>query len=161
MKKPKPYTDNEGFNKFALALKIYPGVKRGARTEFDYFRKTHKDWQVVLDLLEPAIIKLKKVYAWLKGSNRFCPPYKNFKTWTYNRCWEEEFSEYDDYIARSTPQKRTRTAQDAKSGANPTQTTPLRYISPNESVDSFMKRSERHREWQKQQELLKSKAGKK
>ena len=72
---------------FSKALKIYPGVKRGDGTEFDYLRKKHKNWQDIIPLLKPAI---ERQIAWRKNAaGEFRPPWKNFKTWIFNSCWEE------------------------------------------------------------------------
>jgi hypothetical protein len=114
MTKPKPYTDDE-LDTFDAARKSYPGVKRGLMTEFASFQKANPDWQDVIPLFAPAIHKQKAWRRWLKSFNRFCPVWKNFKTWTNNRCWEEEFAEYDDYIARQSPLKRASLPQDSKS----------------------------------------------
>lgn len=75
--------------KFDIARKAYPDVKRGLDTEFDNFRKKHKDWKKAIPLLKPAIdeqIKRRKLKA---QANKFVPPWKHFKTWINNRCWEE------------------------------------------------------------------------
>ncbi len=61
------------------------GTVRGNSTEFAYFKKTHRDWKKVLPLLEPAIRDQIKQRA---KDKRY---WKNFKTWIYNRCWEEEY----------------------------------------------------------------------
>ncbi len=42
------------FNEFR---KIYPGIKRGNKTEFENFCKKHKDWKEVLPLLKESILK--------------------------------------------------------------------------------------------------------
>jgi hypothetical protein len=80
---------------FESARKAYQGTKRGCQTEFDDFTRKHKDWKEVLPLLE-AVIKRqidnreKLKFARQTDRNVFIPPWKNFKTWLYNRCWEEE-----------------------------------------------------------------------
>jgi len=78
------YTDE-----FDKARKLYPGVKRSLDTEFKYFRKTHKDWKKAIPLLYTAIQEQIKKRAEKKRKREFVPPWKHFKTWTYNRCWEE------------------------------------------------------------------------
>lgn len=81
-------TDNLSI--FALARKVYPGTKRGSQTEFDDFIRKHKDWEKVLPLLESAVqqqISFRLELA--KNHNNFVPPWKNFKTWLGQRCWEE------------------------------------------------------------------------
>jgi len=79
----------EEIEMFDIARKAYPGVKRGCNTELDYLCSKHKDWRQVLPLLSPAIKKQVKRREISKATNRFEPPWKNFKTWLYNRCWEE------------------------------------------------------------------------
>jgi len=75
---------------FESAWKAYPGVKRGCDTEFEYFRKTHKKgWEEVLPLLLPAIDRQIERRRRNSLVNKFNPPWKHFKTWIYNRCWEE------------------------------------------------------------------------
>lgn len=75
---------------FNEARKLFPGAKNGLDTEFEYFKKKHKDWEVVLPQLIPAI---KKQIQWRDNvpEGTFLPPWKHFKTWINNRCWEEEF----------------------------------------------------------------------
>lgn len=68
---------------FDEARKLFKGTKRGLQTEYDYFIKTHTDWKDVLPLLVPAV---KQQIIWRAEDGRY---WKNFKTWIYNRCWEE------------------------------------------------------------------------
>lgn len=68
---------------------IYPGTKRGLQTEFDNFIEHHKDWQMIVSLLQPAIEVLIATRRKATARNEFVPPWKNFKTWINNRCWEE------------------------------------------------------------------------
>jgi hypothetical protein len=82
-------------DQFDLARKKFGGTRRGLQTEFGFFCKCHKDWKTELPKLAPAIEKEWQVRSWLKASNRFCAPWKNFKTWIYNRCWEQEWPEYE------------------------------------------------------------------
>jgi len=73
-------------NIFNSARKLYPDTKRGNETEFEDFKKKHKDWQGVLPLLEPAI---KRQIEW-RQSDEWRPEWKAFKTWLSNRSWEDE-----------------------------------------------------------------------
>lgn len=68
---------------------IYPGIKRGNETEYEYFKK-HKDWEVCLPLLLPAIKNQILMYDQIKLQGKFVPEWKHLKTWIYNRCWEDE-----------------------------------------------------------------------
>ena len=88
---------------FDIARKAYPGVKRGLETEFKYFRKTHRDWRKVLLILMPAIEEQVKRREIKRSKNEFVPPWKNFKTWTYNRCWEES-----EGVTESPEERETR-----------------------------------------------------
>ena len=85
---------------FEKARKEYPGTKRGLKTEFDNFKKKHKDWKQVIALLSPAIEKQILLKTRLKEQNKFVPEWKHFQTWINQRCWEEEAemprSEWDD-----------------------------------------------------------------
>ena len=79
---------------FNKARRLYPGTKRGNETEFEDFIKKHKDWKEVLSLLLPSIEKQIE-YRKNISLNTFIPEWKHFKTWLYNRCWEEETSEIE------------------------------------------------------------------
>jgi hypothetical protein len=71
---------------FEAARKIYPGTKRGFKTEFESFRRKHKDFKEVLPLLKPAIERQSKT-VWLNKEKRFVP---HFSTWLNQRRWELE-----------------------------------------------------------------------
>lgn len=121
---------------FREALTSYPGTKRGFNTEFYNFVRKHKDWKEVLPLLLPAISKQQKVHEWLKGNNSFCPPWKHFQTWINNRCWEDEFPEYE---AANPP----RTPQDSKTPPKPAVVAPQIKVS---TIEERRKIAEEH-EW--------------
>lgn len=74
---------------FEKARKLFPGVKRGHDTEFACLKK-HKDWKKIIPLLyiaiENQIIRKRKK----RSKGEFVPPWKHFKTWLNNNCWEEE-----------------------------------------------------------------------
>jgi hypothetical protein len=76
--------DKEVFEKFR---KLYPGTKRGLETEYEYFKKQHKDWREILPQLEPLL--LSQIEA-KDQSTGFVPEWKNLKTYINNRAWEEE-----------------------------------------------------------------------
>lgn len=76
---------------FDEARKAYPGKKRGLDTEWDHFRR-HKDWEREVYHLKPAIDILIRWREDCRRSGEFVHPWKNFKTWTHNRCWEEALS---------------------------------------------------------------------
>jgi hypothetical protein len=77
--------------KFDEARKAYIGTKRGLLIEFDNFKKRHKDYKEVIDLLKPAIELEIEHKTYLKEKGRFVPEWKNFATWIDQRCWEQEF----------------------------------------------------------------------
>lgn len=64
--------------------KRYPGTKRGLDTEFQNFRKKHKDWATVIPLLAGAL----EIYLQRLKTNEWLKP-KNLQTWINQRCWEE------------------------------------------------------------------------
>jgi hypothetical protein len=70
---------------FDSARKLYPGTKRGLKTEFDNFQKKHKDWREVLSLLKPAIEQQSRA-IWAGKEKQFIP---HFKTWIDQRRWEQ------------------------------------------------------------------------
>ena len=92
----KEYTED-----FERARKLWPGVKRGCDTELAYLKSKHKDWIKVIPLMYPAIEQqIKRRQSKIQTTPQpFIPPWKNFKTWLCNRCWEEtEGSEVDPAI---------------------------------------------------------------
>ena len=73
---------------FDVFRKAYPGSKRGLGTEFENFRRKHKDWREVLPLLLPAA----KAYAEQTRTRGTPKEYiKHLQTWINNRCWETEY----------------------------------------------------------------------
>jgi len=70
--------------------KNYPGIKRGLKTEFENYKKKHKDWKEVLNLLFPATDNQIKVRELKRQKHEFVPEWKNLSTWINQRCWEEE-----------------------------------------------------------------------
>lgn len=73
---------------FDVFRKAYPGTKRGLGTEFENFRRKHKDWREVLPLLLPAA----KAYAEQARTRGTSKEYiKHLQTWINNRCWETEY----------------------------------------------------------------------
>jgi hypothetical protein len=97
---------------FDLARKSYPGSKRGCGVEFENFRHHHKNWKDIIPILCSKIDYQKKVYSWLRNTNRFVPPWQNFQTWLNQSSWEREFPDYD---SAQNAIKRTTTPQDSKS----------------------------------------------
>lgn len=82
--------DNENiFNEFRI---IYPGTKKGNKTEFENFKKKHKDWKTVLPQLKSIVQNQIGVKKEMKEKGKFVPEWKNLQTWINQRCWEEEFN---------------------------------------------------------------------
>ena len=77
--------------KFELFRIAYIGTKRGLDTEFDNFIKSND--AEIIDLLLPALKKEIAEKQRLKDAKQFCPEWKNLKTWIYQKCWEQEFTE--------------------------------------------------------------------
>lgn len=70
--------------------KLYPGTKRGNQTEFENFKKKHKDWNNVLPKLKDSLlIQISEREEKLK-KKQFVPEWKNLQTWINQRCWEQE-----------------------------------------------------------------------
>lgn len=73
---------------FDVFRKTYPGTKRGLATEFDNFRRKHKDWREVIPLLLPAA----KAYTEQTRTRGTPKEYiKHLQTWINNRCWETDY----------------------------------------------------------------------
>jgi hypothetical protein len=77
-------------NVFDEFRKKYPGIKRGLDTEFDNFKKKHKDWKLVVKILLQKIEKQIEDRHNKKARKEFVPEWKNLQTWINQRCWEEE-----------------------------------------------------------------------
>lgn len=69
--------------------KLFPGTKRGNVTEFENFKKRHKDWKTALPLLTPAVNAQIASRAKKHQAAQFVPEWKNLQTWINQRCWEE------------------------------------------------------------------------
>lgn len=87
---PPSLTESERtFDEFRRA---YKGTKRGLRTEFDNFRKKHKDWHDVLQHLRIDYENQEKVREENRKAGAFVPQPKNLSTYINQRCWEEEIT---------------------------------------------------------------------
>ncbi len=113
---------------FENSRKMYPGSKRGTKTEFKYLKNCHNDWEEVLPQLLPAI---QQQVAWRESAKdgEFRPAWKNFKTWIFNRCWEEEmpidqkkdgkiFTDADFAASERAIDKRDRLKREAEAQGN-------------------------------------------
>jgi hypothetical protein len=77
---------------FDVFRKLYPSTKKSLKTEFNNFKKKHKDWKECLNLLMPSLEKEIIYKSELILYNQFCPEWKHLSTWINQRCWEQEFS---------------------------------------------------------------------
>lgn len=77
------------FDEFRLAAKKagFDGAG-GNKTEWELFKKKHKDWREVVDLLLPALKKNIKLLEDKKKRGEFTPNPPNFSTWMNQRRWE-------------------------------------------------------------------------
>lgn len=85
----KPLKHNNYKSIFDKFRKLYPGTKRGIETEFDNFRKKHKDWECVLPELESIILKQIETRK-QKLAVGFAPEWPHLQTWINQRRWEQE-----------------------------------------------------------------------
>lgn len=70
--------------------KLYPGTKRGLKTEIENFKKKHKDWEQILPQLEQAILTQIEDRKQKHAAGVFVPEWKHLQTWINQRCWETE-----------------------------------------------------------------------
>lgn len=73
--------------------RLYPGSKRGARVEFEYFKSTVPEWRTVLPLLLSAAQRLIDWTLAARAAGQFAPGYKSLREWIRLECWTEEFPE--------------------------------------------------------------------
>lgn len=72
--------------------KIYKGNYRGLKTEFENFKKKHKDWKDVLPTLKQTYEKQLAIKEEARSRGCFVPNEKNLSTYLNQRCWEEELN---------------------------------------------------------------------
>lgn len=87
-----PPTTTEQERMFDEFRRAYRGTKRGLRTEFENFRKKHKDWREVLTHLLADYKRQVDVLDANKAAGAFVPQPKNLQTYINQRCWEEEIT---------------------------------------------------------------------
>ena len=66
----------------------YPGTKRGFETEFENFKKKHKDWTLILPNLLPSLKKQIEARAKIKTSGGFVPEWQHLQTYINQSSWE-------------------------------------------------------------------------
>lgn len=90
----KENCENEHFSKleeaFEVFRKAYPGRKRGHDTEFDAFKRKHKNWTKIVPLLMPALQRLIEYNKAAEAAGQWTANYANLSTWLYQSRWEEE-----------------------------------------------------------------------
>lgn len=90
--KEKDKRDSKHLEIFDIFRKSYKGTKNGNQTEFDNFKKKHKDWKEVLPDLSALLGCIVNQREAARVANQFVPQWKNLSTWINQRCWEEEVS---------------------------------------------------------------------
>jgi len=78
-------------NEFERFRKMYEGGKRGFKTEWENFKKKHKDYKDVVPKLVQAYENLVLHRKELESRKEFVPQFKNLQTYLNGRFWEEEF----------------------------------------------------------------------
>lgn len=73
--------------------KAYPGRKRGHDTEFQAFKRKHKNWTEIVPLLMPALQRLIEHNEKAQAAGQWTASYANLSTWLYQARWEEELPE--------------------------------------------------------------------
>lgn len=76
---------NADFENFRL---LYPGAKRGYKTEFENFQKKHKNWRLILPLLLPNLKRQIADRAILKNNGGFVPEWQHLQTYLNQSSWE-------------------------------------------------------------------------
>lgn len=90
--KKSPIPTDEQTQMFEQARKFYLGSKKGLQTELNNFVKKYPtEWQNILPLLLPAILREKVDKEQKLKNNGFNQQWKNFSTWINGRCWEIEY----------------------------------------------------------------------
>lgn len=95
-----PNTDNGVknlliFDEFRV---LYKGSKRGNETEFENFKKKHKDWKEVLKTLKSCLEKQIEQRKRLKDNGKFIPEWQNLQTYINQRSWEIEYVIENDKV---------------------------------------------------------------
>jgi len=78
------------FDLFEQARCLYPGVKRGGRTEFENLKRRHKDWRDIVPILADVIQMQIDNRKAMKAKGEFVPAWKHFQQYIKHRCWETE-----------------------------------------------------------------------
>lgn len=84
--------------------KAYPGRKRGFDTEFEAFKRKHKNWTEIIPLLMPALQRLIAFTEASKAAGQWTASFANLSTWLYQSRWEEELPEVSKTDSKETQQ---------------------------------------------------------
>lgn len=94
--KKQTKSDDADFSDLETAFEsfrqVYPGMKRGYKTEFENFKKKYpKTWREIVPLLLPAIQREMQYHEDANAAGQFVPSYKHLKTWINQAGWDTEF----------------------------------------------------------------------
>jgi len=101
----KPDRNAKEKEEFNVARGLYPGTIRGNDTEFEHFlevcRKKKRKWKdeqlKIIPAIQYQIDARKRIEEYNdqvpKEKKIFIAPWKNFKTWLNQLCWEEKIQE--------------------------------------------------------------------
>lgn len=97
-KKKEPESELEKqFEAFRRKYKAYGGIARGFSTEFENFKKKHKDWKEVIPMLEYALDKEHELRVEAESRKVFFARMQNLKTYLNQRSWEAYSDGYESY----------------------------------------------------------------
>lgn len=87
----------ENFRAFCTKYHKCGGRVRGAKTEFENFKKKHSDWKDIIPILDYALEKENEAREQAKIRREFFPEMKNLQTYINQRSWEMYSEGYEDY----------------------------------------------------------------
>ena len=73
---------------FEKARLAYPGVKRGAETEYENYVKKLKKWRLKESEVTPLLLPAIEFQIKAREGKNWNPGWKHFSTWINNRWWE-------------------------------------------------------------------------
>ena len=75
--------------------KQFKGTKRGLDIEWKNFTSKNKNYWEIVPLLIPALNYERNYKEHLKRNKKFCPEWKNLSTWINQKCWTQEFPDFE------------------------------------------------------------------
>ena len=90
--------------------KAYPGRKRGHDTEFDAFKRKHKNWKEIIPLLMPALQRLIDFNKASQAAGQWTASFANLSTWLFQARWEEELPEVASQTAKTATREQPKSA---------------------------------------------------